>query len=66
MNINNIENTNFKAIYRVPYSEKNLAIINKEILPTYSRVTNQCAGMFKGEHPLKMSIIGMLEKFAEQ
>lgn len=65
MNINKIDNTNFKAIYRLPYSEKNLAIINKEILPTYSRVTNQCVGVFKGEHPLKMSLIGSIEKISK-
>lgn len=51
MNINKVDNTNFKAIYRLPYSEKAIAEIQQQIIPTYKIVTHQNCHFFKGRNP---------------
>ena len=51
MNINKIDNTNFKAIYRLPYSEKALSELKQQIIPTYKVVSNQASSFFVGRNP---------------
>lgn len=51
MNINKINNTNFKAIYKIPYSERTLNEIRQQILPNYCAISNQKAGLFVGRNP---------------
>jgi len=43
--------TNFKGIYRIPYSETSVKEIKQEILPLYSRVSNQKVKFFVGRNP---------------
>ena len=50
MPINRI-NTNFKGIYRIPYSEESVQELKQNLLPTYINVTNQKAKFFVGRHP---------------
>ena len=40
------ENHSFKAIYRIPYSEKALSELQQKVLPTYKKVFNQKCDFF--------------------
>ena len=51
MNINKIDNTNFKAIYRLPYSEQALNEVKQQILPQWINVSNQKSAYFVGRNP---------------
>lgn len=51
MKIINNENLNFKAIYRIPYSEKALSELQQKVLPTYKKVINQKCDFFIGRNP---------------
>ena len=51
MKIINNENLNFKAIYRIPYSEKALSEIQQKILPSYKKIFNQKCDFFIGRNP---------------
>ena len=66
MDINKIDNTNFKAIYKIPYSEQNFSLIKDKIIPTYKVVSNQKADFFMGSHPLKMALIQVIEKIVKE
>ena len=66
MNINKIDNTNFQAIYKIPYSERNFLLIKDKIIPTYKVVSNQKADFFMGSHPLKMALIQVIEKIVKE
>jgi hypothetical protein len=45
------ENHSFKAIYRIPYSEKALSELQQKVLPTYKKVFNQKCDFFIGRNP---------------
>ena len=66
MNINKIDNTNFKAIYRIPYSEQALNELREQILPMYNKISNQQSSLFVGRNPffdgLKMWINAIARK----
>ena len=51
MKIINKENLSFKAIYRIPYSEKALSEIQQKVLPTYKKISNQKCDFFIGRNP---------------
>lgn len=51
MRIPNNDNISFKAIYRVPYSEKTLNEIKQHILPTYEKTLKQKSSFFVGRNP---------------
>lgn len=66
MNINKIDNTNFKAIYRLPYSKQALNEVKQQILPQWVKVANQKSAYFVGRNPsfdgLKMWIEAIAKK----
>ena len=51
MNIKKVDDVNFKAIYKVPYSKQAFNEINQNILPVYNKVTNQETAFFVGRNP---------------
>ena len=51
MNINQIDNLNFKAIYRIPYSEQTLKEVGQKVLPVFEKVSNQKSAYFVGRNP---------------
>ena len=66
MNINKIDNTNFKAIYRLPYSERALNEIKQQVLPTYSTISNQKCGLFVGRNPFFDGLKIWIEAIAQK
>lgn len=44
-------NTNFKGIYRTPYSEESIKEVKQQVLPIYNRISNQKVKYFIGRNP---------------
>ncbi len=66
MNINKIDNTNFKAIYRLPYSEQTLNELKERVLPTYNKISNQKSSFFVGRNPFFEGLTLWIEAIANK
>lgn len=66
MNILPIENTNFKAIYKLKSSEKIIKEVESKIIPTYNLFSNQPAILLQGSNPFAQILDDMIEAFAKK
>lgn len=66
MQINKIDNTNFKAIYKMKVDEKIIQELRTRVIPTYNKVTNQPAVVLQGRNPFVQILDDMIEAFAKQ
>ena len=65
MQINRIDNTNFKAIYKIRSTPAIIEEVEKNLIPIYENVTNQTAYAVVGNNPFKILVTNMIEKIAQ-
>lgn len=56
MQINKVENTSFKGIYRLKNTPANLDALQDKILPIYEGITKRPAQIFIGSNPFKEGV----------
>ena len=61
MKINSTSNTNFKGIYRIANTPKNISDINKFVTPMYTAIKKEPFFSFYGKNPFRMGIDFMME-----
>ncbi len=61
---NNSYNPNFRGMYRLNYTEKNLNEVVQKVLPMYEMISKEKASVFE-ENPLQLIIKEKLEKIAD-
>lgn len=64
--INSFNKTSFKAVYRLPYTEKDRKEIEEKILPNYRMVSNQNVGYFVGKNPFFEAINAFVQYLANE
>lgn len=66
MQINNINSTNFNAIYRLPNTAKNAAELKTHVYPAYAHLRHQPAISVVGSNPFAMGVDMMKEIIAKK
>lgn len=66
MKIDKISNNNFKGIYRLPNTPKNLSEIDKYVGPMYERLKHEAFFPFVGKSPFGDGIRGLIDKIANK
>ncbi len=66
MQINNINNTNFNAIYRLPNTAKNAAELKTHVYPAYAHLRHQPAISVVGSNPFAMGVDMMKDIIAKK
>lgn len=65
MRINNVDNTNFKAIYKIKNTPANIETLSKKIIPIYEAITKQDTFVFIGSNPFKSGLDVITKKIAQ-
>lgn len=65
MRINNVDNTNFKAIYRLKNTPTNLETLGNKIIPIYEAITKQDTFVFIGSNPFKSGLDFIIKGIAQ-
>ena len=66
MQINKTDSTNFKGIYRIANTPKNVSEIQKFVTPMYEHIKHEKTLLFEGYNPFKQALDILLDNMAEE
>lgn len=66
MQINKVDNINYKGLYKIPYSERNLKELTEFVVPTYMNISKEPVIIFSGNNPFRIGLGSLMKLIAEK